>query len=283
GHVKDGCIQCPYHGWQFDGHGRCVSIPSQCAGDVMPSGAQVPAYPVREQDGYVWVFVGEGDPGELLPYRLPHAGEAGWGESRFDALVRNSVDNVVENFIDCPHTGYVHGGLFRQPASHKAETTVRRAPDGIIIEIEEETQADSLLGRLLVPKGGKVEHIDRFVMPSIVQVTYRFGPNRQVIGHQICTPISPFETRVFAHTAWQLGWMTPLIRPFVGVVGRRILQQDLRILENQGEQIKRHGEHYVSTAADTANVWIRAFRQAAGETRPSGDGVTREKRVTFRL
>ena len=284
GEVKDGCLQCPYHGWQFDGHGRCVSVPSLCAGDVIPAGAQVPTYPVREQDGYVWVFVGEGDPGELLPYRLPHAGESGWGESRFDGLIRNSVDNVIENFIDCPHTGYIHGGLFRTPASHLAETTVRRAPDGVIIEIDEETQTNSLLGRLLVPKGAKVEHVDRFIMPSIVQVTYRFGPHRQVIGHQICTPVSPFETRVFAHTVWQLGWITPLLTPFVGLVGRKILSQDLGILENQGEQIRRHGEHFVSTAADTANVWIRAFRQQSEEHRQAGsDGVAREKRVTFRL
>ncbi|MEE9511368.1 MAG: Rieske 2Fe-2S domain-containing protein, partial [Gammaproteobacteria bacterium] len=28
GVVRDGCIQCPYHGWQYNGDGRCVRIPS---------------------------------------------------------------------------------------------------------------------------------------------------------------------------------------------------------------------------------------------------------------
>ena len=28
GTVVDGRLTCPYHGWQFDGEGRCVSIPS---------------------------------------------------------------------------------------------------------------------------------------------------------------------------------------------------------------------------------------------------------------
>ena len=284
GVVRDGCLQCPYHGWRFDGQGRCVGIPSLAGDDRIPAGAHVPPLPVREQDGYVWVYVGEQDPGERLPYQLPHRGGAGWGESRFAVTIRNSVDNVIENFIDCPHTGYIHGGLFRQPASHQATTTVRRAADGIVIEIDEETQAESLLGRLLVPRGAQVEHTDRFIMPSIVQVAYRFSPTRQVIGHQICTPVTPFETVVFVHVAWQLGWISPVLAPLVGFVGRRIMAQDLGILDSQGEQVRRHGEHFVSTAADTANVWIRAFRQQAIAGRPAADdGPAREKRVTFRL
>jgi len=28
GHVADGCLVCPYHGWTFDGRGACVAIPS---------------------------------------------------------------------------------------------------------------------------------------------------------------------------------------------------------------------------------------------------------------
>ena len=26
--VADGRLQCPYHGWRFDGDGRCVDIPA---------------------------------------------------------------------------------------------------------------------------------------------------------------------------------------------------------------------------------------------------------------
>ena len=28
GKVKGDCIECPYHGWQFDGAGQCHRIPS---------------------------------------------------------------------------------------------------------------------------------------------------------------------------------------------------------------------------------------------------------------
>jgi phenylpropionate dioxygenase-like ring-hydroxylating dioxygenase large terminal subunit len=284
GTVQNGCLQCPYHGWEFDGAGQCARIPSACAGDTIPAGAKVPSYPVVVQDGYVWVWIGDEPPAGRTPYKLPQTSETHWRDCRFDVVIKNSVDNVIENFIDCPHTGYIHGGLFRTPASHRAETTVRRVADGIVIEIDEETEADSFLGRLLVAKGDKVVHIDRFIMPSTVQVSYQFSPTRHVIGHQICTPVSPFETRVFVHVAWRLGWITPLLGPLVQRVGRKVMDQDLGILENQGDLVRRHGEHFVSTAADTANVWIRHFRtQAAAGQDPGSDGVGREKKVEFRL
>ena len=28
GSVRDGCVICPYHGWQYGGDGKCVKVPS---------------------------------------------------------------------------------------------------------------------------------------------------------------------------------------------------------------------------------------------------------------
>lgn len=285
GQVRGGCIVCPYHGWAFNGRGECVAVPSLCAEDRIPPTSSVPAYQAREQDGYVWVFSGERDPSERAPFALPHRGEPGWGNAQFTALIKNSVDNVVENFIDCPHTGYVHGGLFRQPASHLAETVVSATTDSVTIVIDEEQEARSVLGRLLVGKS-RVEHVDRFFLPSIVQVSYAFGPERQITGVQICTPVAPFLTKVFVYVTWRLGWLTPLIAPLVPVVGRVILNQDLAILENQGEQVRRHGAHFCSVPADTANNMINSLRRRAASrdgADDSADASTRERRVTFRL
>ena len=280
GKVEDGRLHCAYHGLQFDGQRQCVGIPSLCAGDRLPKGAQVPSYPVVEQDGYLWVFMGESPSG--LPYRIPHAGERGWGQARIEATIPNAVENVIENFIDCCHTGYVHGGLFRSPACKDVQTRVQQVEDGIVISIDEEAKTDSLLARILIPKGGKVTHVDRFIMPSIVKVAYEFGGRGTIIGHQICTPVGPFETRVFVHVAWNLGIFTPVIKPVVPFVGRTILNQDMGVLVNQAEQLKRQPASFVSTPADTANLWIHAFRQKHAD----GNAPTSErpsKDVRFRL
>lgn len=275
GTVKEGTLSCAYHGWSFDASGRCVGIPALCDGQGIPSGSTVPQYPVQEQDGYIWVFIGDQAP-DSGPFAIPHRGE--WAEATFSATVRNEVGNVIENFIDCAHTGYVHGGLFRDPASKPVRTVVREVEDGIVIDIDEEAKTNSLLGRLLIPKGAKVEHQDRFIMPSIVQVAYSFGPSRRITGYQICTPVDAFETKVYVHVLWKLGLPAFIVRPLVKRIGRTILAQDLGVLENQGEQIQRYGAKFCSTPADTANLWIQAFRARAEAPKES-----REKEVRFRL
>jgi phenylpropionate dioxygenase-like ring-hydroxylating dioxygenase large terminal subunit len=37
GRVTDGNVTCPYHGWQYNGDGRCVVIPSE-----MDEGSKIP-------------------------------------------------------------------------------------------------------------------------------------------------------------------------------------------------------------------------------------------------
>ncbi len=53
GSVCRGRIVCCYHGWEFDGDGRCTHIPS----NVEPTApkAMVARFEVKEAAGYVWV------------------------------------------------------------------------------------------------------------------------------------------------------------------------------------------------------------------------------------
>jgi hypothetical protein len=65
GSVVDGCIQCPYHGWSYDGGGACTRMPST----AFCRGVSVASLPVAEREGFLWVW-----PGAQLPRQLaPHA------------------------------------------------------------------------------------------------------------------------------------------------------------------------------------------------------------------
>lgn len=282
GAVHGGRVRCPYHGWEFDAQGQCQYIPSLCAGEAIPSTARVSAYAVTEQDGYLWVWVGDAPPpAGSRPFAFPHVGEPGWTHARMRPVrIPNAVENVIENFIDTSHTGYVHGGLFRTPASHAARTQVQMVEDGVVIDIDEDHQAESLLGRLLVPRDGNVTHQDRFYLPSIVRVHYGFGPHRHIIGFQVCTPVDAFETDVFVYLTWKFGALTHLMTPFMPHIGKVVLDQDMGVLENQGEIVRQHGEKFVSCPADTANLWIRAARERARRGEPP---LLREKHVEYRL
>jgi phenylpropionate dioxygenase-like ring-hydroxylating dioxygenase large terminal subunit len=282
GRVINGSLRCPYHGWEFNGAGKCVYIPSLCEDETIPSQAFTGNFPLIEQDGFIWVWSGNRPPAAAeLPFKIPHYDETGWARARLKATIKNSVDNVIENFIDCPHTGYIHGGLFRSPASHLAATSVKRVADGVIIDIEEENKSNSLLANFLLGKDQAQTHQDRFFLPALIQVAYSFGPKRQMIGYHFCTPAEDFVTVLNVCVTWNMGWLTSVIRPLVPYFGQKILDQDVKILDNQGAVIKKYGEHFTSTPADTANNWIKACRQQA---RFSQEPLSeKEKQVFFKL
>jgi len=58
-------IKCHYHGWTYDGGGKCVDVP-YLGKERLPNG--VKSYPAREVDGLIFVF--PGDPA-LAESRLP--------------------------------------------------------------------------------------------------------------------------------------------------------------------------------------------------------------------
>lgn len=279
GRVVKGRLQCPYHGWEFSGSGECEHIPSLPEADSIPAKACTPKIPLIEQQGYLWIWHGTREPADHeQPFALPYYGAPGWNYDRLQATIQNSVSNIVENFIDNPHTGYIHGGLFRSPASHWVTNALFTTTDGVRVEIDEETQTESFLAKALVKD--KVEHQDRFIYPSTVEVSYTFGPQKQMIGYQFCTPISPLKTRLYTHTVFQMGWLNPLVKGFAPLVGRIIMQQDVAILENQGRMIARFGEDFTSTLPDTANLWIKA---ATRRLQRKESLKPRQRKIRFRL
>jgi phenylpropionate dioxygenase-like ring-hydroxylating dioxygenase large terminal subunit len=54
--VVDGRLQCPAHGWRFDGEGRCAELPSLGADGTPPPRADLPMpWAVEERHGWVWI------------------------------------------------------------------------------------------------------------------------------------------------------------------------------------------------------------------------------------
>ena len=110
GKIKGDCIECPYHGWQFDGDGRCTTIPSLGDDEKPPARAKVDAYPVQEKYGILFAFLGdlpEAERPEL--FDIPEYGVEPW---RANELVVFEVDyyyeRSVENGLDPAHNEFVH-------------------------------------------------------------------------------------------------------------------------------------------------------------------------------
>ena len=123
GKLNAGNLACPYHGWEYDGDGHCVRIPSIGEGAVIPRRARVDAYPVTVQYGLVWVFIGDLPQAERPPIPdtfEPYYNSPDWrcidGKFEFKA----NWQRVVENGLDTAHVHFVHPA-FGNPLAAKVE------------------------------------------------------------------------------------------------------------------------------------------------------------------
>lgn len=260
--TRAGVLECGYHGWCFDTDGTCTSVPG-LVDDPDARGRTATKYPVREQDGLVWVW---GAP-EVEPHREPFALPAlpDYTVVRQTLQVESSVYSTAENILDVPHTAYLHAGLFRGTGpGNRIKVHVRRWADRVEAEFIGEPRPAGVIGRIASPTGGVVEHWDRFILPSIAQVEYRLGVENHVVVSTILTPVADFVTEMFSIVQFKVrapGWA---VRPVLEPIALKILQQDAVMLKAQTESIRRFGgEQFVSTEIDVlgSHIW-RLMRQA---------------------
>jgi phenylpropionate dioxygenase-like ring-hydroxylating dioxygenase large terminal subunit len=110
GAVRAGQLQCAYHGWTFDGDGRCALVPSSGPGAAIPPRARLDLVHVAERYGLVWVCLDE--PVAGIP-EMPEDGDPSF--RRIALPVEHwtaSATRMVDNFLDISHFPYVHQGSF---------------------------------------------------------------------------------------------------------------------------------------------------------------------------
>ncbi len=234
-------LRCAYHGWTWAADGHCTRIPAACGGDCQA--IRVKSYPVREQQEMIWVWLaGEENPlPDKEPPLFPHMGEPGWRHFIMERTFEADAFHCVENFLDVPHTAHVHRGLFRGEESKEIEIEITSGEDWIEAEFLGEERMDSWIGKLLVPEGSRIRHVDRFQLPYVTRVDYQMSEKRQYVVMSQCTPEGPEQTRVFTYLAFRfvpLGGLIKLVfQPFAGV----ILNQDVEVLRQQTEDLRRTG------------------------------------------
>lgn len=118
GRVKNNCIECPYHGFQYDTKGQCTLMPCKGKKARIPPGFEVKVFPVRETQGFIWIWWGEKRldvahrPEERSPLpepprfkqldtNLAHTAEA-------SQVWNVNYARIMENNFDVHHLPFVH-------------------------------------------------------------------------------------------------------------------------------------------------------------------------------
>jgi 5,5'-dehydrodivanillate O-demethylase len=108
GSVDEEGIRCPYHGWKFDGMGKCLEQPAEPADSTFKDRIKHVAYPVQYLGGLVYAYLGPA-PVPLLPRWDVLVWEHGRRWIVKDSLIDCNWLQAMENSVDPAHLFWLHG------------------------------------------------------------------------------------------------------------------------------------------------------------------------------
>lgn len=264
GDIEKGKIVCPYHGWVYNAEGVVTSVPSE--GPEMIKGKRCQkSFPTVEQDGVIWVWMGDPEKkDESKIWSFPHVSsdKEGWTYYFMVTDFNNEVTNLVENFMDVPHTVFVHKGWFRNRSLTKVPITVETKNGGVLVSYHQENdQIGVLIRPLLNPKNEPMVHTDHFIFPNITRVDYSFGKNYKYIINSQCTPVSKMKSRVYTYIGYKLPFVGKILQPFIHFYTRQVIEQDVWIMDAQARNLNPSlFTQFQSTPADEPHIQIERLR-----------------------
>jgi phenylpropionate dioxygenase-like ring-hydroxylating dioxygenase large terminal subunit len=254
---EQGQLECPYHGWCFDGEGECTRIPQAESGSrVSERRSACRSFATAEGQGLLFVFAG--DPAAAAAVSLPlvplleDTADGPWLlQDTFRDLPMDAL-TLLENVLDVSHVNYTHHGTVgrRSNAGPVRAELLSSGPEGFTAFWAEGPRRGSL---------GSMH--TTFAAPALMW----HDLSAKVLGRTLtvvyATPIRRGECRLFARFPFQ--FRSPLPRLLIRlrpiwlqhISNHKVLEDDQIFLHWQERQLESRGR---SAAAS------RAFHLATG-------------------
>ncbi len=260
GTVDGDCVVCPFHGWRYNGEGRCVHAPLAARTPV----ASTRSWPVRELMGQIMIWH---HPDRTAPtWELPAMVEHGHPEWRpFEAaqhwVLHTHCQELPENAMDIAHFPWIHHQNTAAMATEGFEV------DGPIL-YHRTSQRYNLFGLLKMMSGDVTGPLDVTLLGLGVVVNRAAVKTK--LSFEYCypffiTPIDDEHIDVHSFLAVKKTAIPGLDRALAlkaKAEGRVTIEQDIPIWENKVFQVKPR--------LSSADGPIMGFRKWSRQFYPDG-------------
>lgn len=250
GRVTDkGCIECPFHAWQFDGSGKTTYIPLNP--DAKRDKYSAMSLPVREIGGVLWVYTdvsGEGAPAEpnipdaLTNDKLAHT----YLEVEWNA----HWTRAMENMLDSPHVPFLHAKTIGRFVRPYLKPDSRMDIEWEDTEFGGETRA-VVEGRM--NDGAKLE----FYRPNMM-ILHIPVPNQTFRMHSFCIPIDNERVRMMIIGARSFARLS-LLNYYFNYSNAKIAAEDRAVVESSDPVIIPPANQEQSVRTDKATLRFRKY------------------------
>ncbi|HEY4943069.1 MAG TPA: aromatic ring-hydroxylating dioxygenase subunit alpha [Rhizomicrobium sp.] len=274
GKLESGTLACGYHGWRYDGDGRCVHIPSLTEGRAIPKGCDIKSYPCVEQDAYIWVWTDASEPAPAAPPPVPEFGNNGWTQGTV-ALACSALAGI-ENNVDYCHPvfahPFTHGQFFFNQANGFIEQRyeVRRTDNGLVVFMPPTASADDDVGTPLVRL--------TFELPCRVTVSFNGRQSKETILMHFVPTGDGTARQEWLTSSTKPGLVWSDEEPIIFKQDRLLLESAQRWRDRDGVLLER------SVEADVSTLLVRRIvaLAAAGRWDAERDRLPARRVVTVR-
>jgi phenylpropionate dioxygenase-like ring-hydroxylating dioxygenase large terminal subunit len=259
GEVGDCTITCGYHGWMYDGEGRCTQMFHDLFGHTFPR-LKIASFPVQARHGLVWIF--PGNPALKDERRIPDIPELEqarpWGSIAIDFTWRAHHSMIIDNVSDFTHA-YLHRKS--KPFTDAKLTMMEPQADRVLLAYDTKVGQGRISGLFVDRKRTNTN-----AMTLAYEYPYQWSNTDDKIKHWcFVLPIDGETTRVFfifyfSHDMLKvplipLRMPRPLIRAIMAA-SKRLLVKPL--LEEDGVAVEAEQE-----------AWRKHYQQPIAELNPA--------------
>lgn len=258
GWLTNGCLTCPYHGWQFDQEGNCVQIPSADPALPVPARAHLDSVLAAERYGLIWVCVGT--PRAVIPdlleaeapgYTLIHEMMEVWSAS---------APRIVDNALDVSHVAWVHRNSVGSSANPRLEVgDVERNGQSLrfsvtlISSVNEQQKRNTGIAADLTRRTTHAELVQPLVFRG--RMVYEENGLEHVL-FKTCTPVDD-ETTLFCQFIARNDDPHPDRWEEITAVDRQVQAEDRALLENVNPNFPIEASTELHTKADRMTLEYR--------------------------
>jgi phenylpropionate dioxygenase-like ring-hydroxylating dioxygenase large terminal subunit len=191
GEVGDCSITCAYHGWMYDGEGRCTQMFHDLFGHTFPR-IRIASFPIQVKHGLIWIF--PGDRALASERKVPNIpeleGPRPWGSIAIDFTWRAHHSMIIDNVSDFTHA-YLHRKS--KPFTEARLTMMDPQADRVLLAYDTKVGQGRISGLFVNRKTTNTN-----AMTLAYEYPYQWSNTDDKIKHWcFVLPIDPQTTRVF--------------------------------------------------------------------------------------
>ncbi len=245
GKIVGDALQCPFHGFEYNGEGRCTCIPAAGRKTPVPDRYRVRSLPVHEEHGWIWVWKSKdllaSEENPAPPAYFPDI-DGGFRYTTVRDPWNTHYSRVLENQLDVVHLPFVHrttigrGGRTLVDGPGTQWINDRMLYTYVFNRIDDGTPAKKPSEVPVPPQDNdfKLE----LIMPNLWE--NRISDKVRIVAAFV--PVDDERTVLYLRTYQKIARL-PLLRSLIGFLFGRmnlvIAHQDRRVVETQRPKASR--------------------------------------------